>query len=572
MTTSQPAQEITWDLVLKRNPRERMKADKHPLDVLKEIPDFIKSGYESVPEEDLVRLQWYGLYHDKPRVGTFMMRIKIANGILTPKKLRTIGEISQKFGKGFGELATRQNIQLHNLRLEDLPEVFDILDKGGLTTISGCGDTVRNITGCAVAGVDTEELFDTSSAVLEAAKFFYAHRDYTMLPRKHKITIAACPYQCNAPEMHDMALIGVAKGPKYCTGCGATRMSDNRYCVECGSLYRGDMSLGYTVRVGGGLSTAPRISKHLPVFVPRGEEITFLRAMIDVWRENPKYRVSFAKARFKFMIDDIGVEKFRELVEERLGHRLADFPECPKPKGQNFHLGVNPQRQKDLSYIGFPVLAGLMTGEQMIRIADLAEEHSAEIRIMRQQNFVVTNVPSGAVQEVIDEVEKIGYTLKTSRLKGISTACTGQPFCNYAVGTTKPRMIELVNHLENVFGEINDLQICLDGCPHACGHHWVGDIGLQGTTIRTPDGKLHEAFDIILGGGLGEKATIGKAIMRRVPVDQFKEHVERLYRSYREKKKDSEKFQEFCLSHKPEELVAMMTGNGVAAASQPSHN
>src|SRR5215510_61796 len=252
----------SWDLVLKRNSIERLKREKFPLDILQEIPQLAARGYEHIPEEDIVRLQWYGLYHDKPKIGTFMMRVKIPSGILSPPGLRTIGEISLRYGNNSGELATRQNIQLHWIRLEAVPEIFATLEQAGLTTVCGCGDTVRNITGCPVAGLERDELFDTTPIVTEAAHFFYGNREYSDLPRKHKITIATCPFQCNAPEINCVALVGVQE-PQ-------------------------DGRLGFAIRVRGGQTSTPRLSRHLGVFVNVAEAIPVLRAILDVWKSDPR--------------------------------------------------------------------------------------------------------------------------------------------------------------------------------------------------------------------------------------------------------------------------------------------
>ena len=202
--TRTPAPPPDWELVYKRNPVERLKRDKSPLGILDELPALIAAGYEQVPEEDLVRLKWWGLYHDKPKVGTFMLRIKLPGGHVSPAGLRAIGEISNDFGRGDGELSTRQNVQLHWLELGALPEVFDRLHAAGLTSAGGCGDAVRNITGCPVAGLGADELFDAQPVVDEAAAFFYGNPEYSNLPRKHKITIAACarPLQRARDQLH----------------------------------------------------------------------------------------------------------------------------------------------------------------------------------------------------------------------------------------------------------------------------------------------------------------------------------------------------------------------------------
>src|SRR5579884_3376148 len=254
----------TIDLVLKRNSIERLKREKFPFALMDELPDLIERGYEAISEDDIVRFQWYGLYHDKPKVGSFMMRVKIPSGLLSPHQLRTIGELSRRFGRNEGELTTRQNIQLHWIRLEHLPDIFATLDGAGLSTMGACGDCVRNITGCPVAGIDHDEVFDCTPLVREAAGFFYGNREYSDLPRKHKITISTCADQCNAPAINCIALIGVLK----------------------------DGRRGYAVRVGGGLSTVPRLARHLNVFVPEAEAMDVLRATLDAWRTNLQYRLS----------------------------------------------------------------------------------------------------------------------------------------------------------------------------------------------------------------------------------------------------------------------------------------
>src|SRR5690242_2883166 len=195
------------ELVLKRNSVERLKRDKSPLGMLDELPALIASGYEQVDEEDIVRLKWWGLYHDKPKIGTFMLRVKIPGGIVTAPQLRAIGEISNLHGQGSGELSTRQNVQLHFIKLDSLPDVFDRLHAAGLTSAGACGDTVRNITGCPVCGVAHDELFDVSDVIAEAAARFYGNPAYSDLPRKHKISIMACPDACAAPEINCVGLI-----------------------------------------------------------------------------------------------------------------------------------------------------------------------------------------------------------------------------------------------------------------------------------------------------------------------------------------------------------------------------
>jgi ferredoxin-nitrite reductase len=538
-TTLRPRRErpeADWELVYKRNPVERIKRDKAPLGIRDELPGLIAAGYEAVPEEDIVRLQWWGLYHDKPKIGTFMLRVKLPAGFVEPAKLRAIGEASNRYGRGVGELATRQNVQLHHLALDSLPEVFSHLDAAGITTAGGCGDTVRNITGSPVQGIDPLELFDCTDVIQEAADFFYGNPDFSNLPRKHKYSIAASPDRDNAPEINCIALVG--------------------------AIHEGQE--GFGVLVGGGLSSVPRIAQELGVFVPKDEAVEVLAAITGAWADDLNYRVSRVKARLKFMIDDIGPEGMRERVEQRLGRTLADF-ELPAPElAPRDHLGVQPQKQLGFSYIGVPVHLGLISGDQMIAVADIAERAGADVRITRQQNFIVANVADERVAGVVAELEGIGLSLAVNNVRGRAVGCTGEPHCNFSVTETKQRLGRLIEHLEARFGDaISSLGLQLDGCPHACAQHWIADLGFQGTTARDQDGKRVQAYDIFVRGGLAPDAQIGKALFRRVPSEELDVAVAGLIQGWLDGRSgEDETFPAFARRQSDEEL-------GLAAGLEP---
>ncbi|MGH7985504.1 MAG: nitrite/sulfite reductase [Candidatus Binataceae bacterium] len=529
----------SWELVLKRNSVERLKRELFPAELEHQWRRLVETPYEHLPEEDIVRLQWFGMYHDKPKIGTFMMRVKIPSGILSPLGLRTIGEISEQFGRDQGELTTRQNIQLHYITLDRFPEILERLRHAGLTTMGGCGDVVRNITGCPVAGVDHDELFDVTGLIGEAADFFYGNREYSDLPRKHKITIAACRYQCNAPEINCIALVGT----------------------------RRDGREGFAVRVGGGLSSTPRLSRHLGVFITRTQAMPVLRAIIDAWRNTTEYRISRVKARLKFMIDDYGVEEFRKLVETRLGYALEDLPELPLADSESDHMGIHEQNEGGRYYAGFPVYLGTMNGRQMRELAGLADNIGGDIRLTRRQNFILTGIPMERLDEVVARVGEIGFPLEANGLFASSIGCIGDPHCNYAVTPTKTKLASVIERLVQDFGEaVAGLKLNLDGCPHACAQHWTGDIGLQGTTGRGPNGEPLEAYDVILRGGLGREAAIGKPLLRRVPSAMVEDTVARLVGGYMAERSAGESFTQFCRRLPDDQLIAL----GKGADSQPS--
>src|SRR5712691_4072435 len=520
----------TWETVLERNTVERIKLDKPPLGIRDELPALIAGGYEALPEEDIVRLQWWGLYHDKPKIGTFMLRVKIPNGILSPAKLRRIGEVANRYGRGDAELTTRQCIQIHWLELSALADVFADLEDAGVTSAGGCGDTVRNITGCPVSGLLADELFDSTPAIDAATDEFYGNPTWANLPRKHKYSIASCPDRCNAPEINCISLVGV--------------LNDGRE--------------GYAVKVGGGLSSVPRIARDLGVFVPKEDAVEILGVTTSVWSEDLKYRMSRVKARMKFMVDDIGADGMLERVEAKLGHTLERF-ELPTIDVQpSAHLGVHAQKQEGLSYIGVPVQLGLTSGDQLIAVADLAESFGGDVRVTRQQNLIVTGVPNEQLDAVGAELAELGLPLDTNEIWANSIACTGEPHCNFSVGETKTRLQRLVEHLETTFGhDVAELRLHLDGCPHACAQHWVGDLGFQATTGKNDEGQRISAYDIFVRGSLAPAPQVGGSLFRRVASEQLEAAVEGLVRGWLSSRNENESFTAFQRRLADDELGAL---------------
>lgn len=511
-----------------RNSVERIKRDRPPLGIREELPALVAQGYERMAEEDVVRLQWWGLYHDKPKVGTFMLRVKIPSGIVAPARLRRIGEVANRYGRGDAELTTRQCVQLHWLELGQLASVFAELEEAGITSAGGCGDTVRNITGCPLAGVAADELFDSTAVIDAAVREFYGNPGWANLPRKHKYSISSCAHRCNAPEINCVSLVGVV-----CEG-----------------------REGYGALVGGGLSSVPRIARDLGVFVPKEDAVEILGAVTSVWSEDLRYRMSRVKARLKFMVDDLGVEGVRERVEARLGRTLERFALPPVDADPSPHLGVHPQRQEGLSSVGVPVRLGVTSGDQLVALADLAADIGGDVRLTRQQNLVLTGVRD--VEATAERLAEIGLPLGRNEIWAHAIACTGEPHCNFSVGETKTRLQALVEHLEATFGpRLGGVRLQLDGCPHACAQHWVGDLGFQATTGKDADGNRVPAYDVFVRGSLGPGAEIGRPLFRRVPSALLEPAVESVIRGWLAERTDGETLAAFQRRLSDDELGAL---------------
>jgi ferredoxin-nitrite reductase len=385
-------------------------------------------------------------------------------------------------------------------------------------------------------GLTAHELFDCSGIVAEAADFFYGNPDFTNLPRKHKYSIASCPDRCNAPEINCISLVGV--------------LNEGRE--------------GYAVQVGGGLASVPRIARDMGVFVSKEEAVEILGATTLVWSEDLKYRMSRVKARMKFMVDDIGADGMRERVEEKLGRTLERFELPPIDAQPSAHIGVHAQKQEGLSYIGLPVQLGLTSGDQLIAVADLVDSIGGDIRLTRQQNLIVTGVPNASLDTVLAQLDDLGLPVTTNEIWANSIACTGEPHCNFSVGETKTRLQRLVEHLETTFGDaVSELRLHLDGCPHACAQHWVGDLGFQATTGKDADGQRMSAYDIFVRGSLGPAPEVGRSLFRRVASEGIEPAVEGLVRGWLDQREDNETFTAFQRRLSDDEL-------GVLAGLEPA--
>jgi ferredoxin-nitrite reductase len=318
--------------------------------------------------------------------------------------------------------------------------------------------------------------------------------------------------------------------------------------------------------VGGGLSTVPRLSRDLGVFVPVDLALPVLRTILDAWREDLRYRLSRIKARLKFMVDDVGPEGIRARVEERLGLRLQDGevpePEAPEEGGAADHMGAHPQKQPGLWHVGVPVPAGMADGDQLIGVADLAWEVGADVRITKQQNLILAGVPEDRVGRVRSALAGLGLPVDANRLRATAIACTGEPHCNYSVTETKGKLLRVLSHLEERWGDrLGGFRLNLDGCPHACALHWVGDIGLMGTTAREAVDGERQAFDLFLRGGTGPQQAIGRPLVRRVPFPRVEETLDRLIGAWLEGRAPGETFRDFCTRTSDEDLLAIAGGD-----------
>lgn len=463
---------------------ERLKIEKNPWEAWEDVRRFAREGREAVlPEWAGVYFKWWGIYTQGDGLGVtggvggegkasdyFMLRIGIPNGLLTSHQLHEIAAISAQHGRGLADITTRQNIQLHWLTIQSLPEVVDRLDAIGLSPKGACGDVVRNVTGCPLAGLEHEELLDASPLAVAIAEELTANPAFVNLPRKFKVSVTGCPLWCSYPEINDVGLTAVK------------RVKDGRE------------EIGYSLRVGGGLSTEPHMAVRLNAFVPQDKALATVVAVCEIFREQSELRENRTRARLKYLFMRFGwtAERMLAAVEEKMGYT---FDPCEEgaivDDVYRDHVGVRPQKQAGLSSVGATVLRGRLDADKLHRLAELAEEFGdGHLRTTIMQNIVLVNVQNERVQELAGELSRLGLQVQPTPFYRGAIACTGTEFCKLAISETKGFTQWLVGEMEERMPAFDQqIKLHVTGCTNSCGQHWIADIGLEGKKIKK-DGTL----------------------------------------------------------------------------------
>ncbi|MEX2275055.1 MAG: nitrite/sulfite reductase [Actinomycetota bacterium] len=538
------------------NVAEQIKKEDDGLNVRERIERiYAQQGFRSITKQDLRnRMRWWGLYTQRRqgvpggRTGSaepeeledefFMLRIRMSGGLLTSEQLRAVGEISSRYGRDVADVTDRQNVQLHWIRIEDVPAIWERLEGVGLSTQEACGDTPRVMLGCPLAGVDRTEILDATPAILETESRYIGDPAFSNLPRKFKTSISGCRQQCAQHEINDVSFVGVE---------------------------RPDGSTGFDLWVGGGLSTSPHIAQRLGVFVEPARVPDVWAGVTGAFRDYG-YRRTRNRARLKFLMADWGAERFREVLEkEYLQGALPDGDAPPTSlSAQRDHVGVFEQHDGKV-YVGFAPKAGRTFGHQLSLVADLASEFGqGRIRTTTQQKLVILDVDPGRADELVAELDKVDLRARPSTFRKGMMACTGIEFCKLAITETKGRAQQLYTELEERMPDFDEeIRIHVNGCPNSCARFQVADIGLMGCQLTRPDGTRSEGFLIHLGGGLGEQPGFGRKVKGvRIFAEDATDYVESLLRRYGHRRNGHESFAGFVRSLSEEELARFARPEG----------
>jgi sulfite reductase beta subunit-like hemoprotein len=514
---------------------EEVKLKLDGLDSLDLIREYSKLGFDKIQADHFSLMRWYGAYQQKPNNGHFMLRIKIGGGQLSAAQLLEISNLSRDYGRGLGDITTRQNIQLHWVTIEDLPQAIERLQAAGLTTTGACGDVTRNVVGCPVAGIDAGEVIDATPVLKAVEGRLLGNRNYSNLPRKFKISVSGCHIGCAQPLINDIGLVAVAR--------------------------KGNpQEVRYALYVGGGLSTTPKFARPLGVLLESGELPDVCEQIAGIFRDYGN-RENRKRARMKFLVEDWGAEKFRCEVEARLGRQLAPWSdEFNRPcLLDDDHAGIHAQKEEGLVYVGVPVKTGRFSAHQMRRMAEASTEYGqGRIRLTNHQNLLLLDIPRDAVDRLCADLSEVGLNVRSSETRRLLVACTGSEFCNLALTETKECGARIVDRLEQVIPSDGGLRIHLSGCPNSCGQFQTGDIGLTGVTFQKKgETEKTEAYNIFAGGGYGDSPAFGRRLALKVPKEDLPELLATVYRNFTSRRKDGESFQAYCARISDADVIAL---------------
>jgi sulfite reductase (ferredoxin) len=513
---------------MKASEVEALKAERNPLRVIDDIYEEARGG-KKIEERHIPLLKWYGMYpHIKEdEKHYYMKRIKFNDNGLNLEQLKVMSEITNKFCKGYSDFTTRQNIQLHYVQIKDLPEIFDMLESVNLTSFMASGDGPRPMVGCPVSGIDKDDLYDVTPIFWEIDNYFKEHQDdYCNFPRKYKIGLSGCKIHCMGHEIQDVAFTALE--------------SENGEVV-------------FDLTIGGGLSKTRRVASRAERHVKPEQIKDVAVKCADIFRDLGN-RENRAKARVRDMVAENGIEWFVDELEKRLGYSLEYGEKEPEitPYQKREHFGIHESRIEGESYIGVATKRGRVPGKDLENIYQLLKKYDAKgIRLTTTQNFVVYGVKNEVVEEVAQELTKLGFPHKPSIFEAKIQSCTGKEFCKFGVTETKGFADTLVDDLKAKFPNLNEnLSIAVSGCANGCSQPHIADIGLIGTNVKDEDGNKVPGYQFWFGGHLeGEnKSRFSEKTKLKAPATKVTEEIEKIINEYLDNKVEFTTFSEFIQS------------------------
>ncbi|HET7594894.1 MAG TPA: NirA family protein [Stellaceae bacterium] len=506
-------------------PEEQAKRDGNPLDLWDVIRENVAAG--RFPKGlDVFRHKFHGLFYVAPAQNAFMCRLRMPGGILSAHQFRGIADIAERFGGGYADVTTRANLQIREIGAGRVLDVLMAVQDLGLTSRGSGADNIRNITGSPTAGIDAQELIDTRPLARALHYHILNHRELYGLPRKFNIAFDGGGRVSVLEDTNDIGFAAVA--------------IDEGAGVPAGIYFRLEL---------GGITGHGDFARDAGVLVGPEECVPVAVAVVRAFIEHGD-RTDRKRARLKYVLDRLGLDRFLAETEKHLGFALRRVPSTAyrprRPVQKHAHIGVHAQRQAGLSYVGVVLPVGRLTAAQMRGIAALADTYgSGTLRLTVWQNLLVSDVADARVPALVAEIERLGLSCSASNIRGALVACTGNTGCKFSATDTKGQALALAAHLENRITLDQPVNIHLTGCPHSCAQHYVGDIGLLGVKVDVA-GDPVEGYAIYVGGGAGSDRALAREIYPGLPMADVPRRVEGLLRAYLAHRGDAaESFHEF---------------------------
>jgi ferredoxin-nitrite reductase len=509
----------------KLTPEEQAKRDGNPLDLWDMMRENVAAG--RFPKGlDVFRHKFHGLFYVAPAQNAFMCRLRMPGGILSAHQFRGIADIAERCGGGYADVTTRANLQIREIGATRVLDVLMAVQDLGLTSRGAGADNIRNITGSPTAGIDPQELIDTRPLARALHYHILNHRELYGLPRKFNIAFDGGGQVSVLEDTNDIGFAAVAVDE----GAG----------VPAGVYFRLEL---------GGITGHGDFARDAGVALTPEQCVPVAEAVVRVFIEHGD-RTDRKRARLKYVLDRLGLDRFLTETEKHLGAALprvssrAFRPRGPAPK--HAHIGVHAQRQAGLSYIGVVLPVGRVTAAQMRGIAALADTYgSGTLRLTVWQNLLISDVTDASVPAVTAGLERLGLSSAASNIRGALVACTGNTGCKFSATDTKGQAMALAAHLESHVDLNQPVNIHLTGCPHSCAQHYVGDIGLLGVKVDVA-GDPVEGYAIYVGGGAGSERALAREIYPGLPMSNVPRRVEGLLRAYLAHRDDAaESFHDF---------------------------
>ena len=517
---------------------EKFKRDEHPFDTYERLKAHAaRNDYPKPP--DNFRWRYFGLFYVAPNQNSYMCRLRLPNGILKSTQLVGLADLAERYGGGYAHVTTRANIQIREIDAKNSVAMIEAIQDLGLCSRGSGADNIRNVTGTPTAGIDPQELIDTRPYAREWHFHILNDRSLYGLPRKFNVGFDGAGL---IPVLEDTNDIGFQ----------AVRVNEG-FPLDAGVWFR--LCLG-------GLTGHHSFASDTGVIVRPADATMVSDAVVRVFIDHGD-RTDRNKARLKYVIEKMGVEKFLALVEEKLGrklHRAVAGAVAPRPAlSRTAHIGIHPQKQEGLNWIGVAVPVGYLSAAQMRGLADIARElGDGDIRLTVWQNLLISGVPTDKLVDARQRIETLGLAIQVNALRSGLVACTGNTGCKFAASNTKRHAEEIARWCETRVSIDTPVNIHLTGCHHSCAQHFIAEIGLLACKVQdNEEADPVEGYHVLVGGGFGPDAALGRELYRDVKADDIPQTIERVLKAYlANRASPQESFIEFARRHDIDVLKA----------------